>query len=75
MWCHPVQFETRRMSLEQMRSCAERASVNFRGWPFLFISNERPEETYAIQDGLETLIPFQDFSGHDRVDFWQFHQQ
>jgi schlafen family protein len=74
MWCHPLQFETSRLNLEQMRSCAERASVNFRGWPFLFISNQRPDDTFAIQDGLETLVAFKDFSGHDRVDFWRFHQ-
>jgi hypothetical protein len=74
MWCHPLQFEAGHVSLEQVRICAERAMVDFRGWPFLFISNQRPDCIYAIQDGLETLVNFQDFSDQDRVDFWRLHQ-
>jgi hypothetical protein len=74
MWCYPLQFETSRLSLEQLRICAKRALVNFRGWPFLFISSQRPDCTYVIGDGLETLIKWKDFLELDRLDFWRLHQ-
>src|SRR5438445_7929076 len=34
----------------------------------------RPDCTYTLEDGLETLITFTDFSKQDRVDFWRFHE-
>ena len=69
---YPTRFEANRFSLEELRAAAKRASVDFRGWPFLFVS-QRPEETYAIQDGLETLV-VRNFNNNDRVDFWRFQQ-
>jgi len=70
----PDQFEEYRFTLDQLRDAAQRASSNFRGWPFLFISSNRPKETYAIQNGIETLISFNDFGNNDRLDFWRFQQ-
>ncbi|HBB16158.1 MAG TPA: hypothetical protein DCZ97_03840 [Syntrophus sp. (in: bacteria)] len=71
---YPTRFEDRRFTLDELRAAAERASIDFRGWPFLFISRSRPDLRYAIQDGWEALIPDVDFQGNDRVDFWRFQQ-
>lgn len=69
---YPSRFEANRFTLDELRAAAKRASVDFRGWPFLFM-NRRPEETYAIQDGLETLI-VQNLNKNDRTDFWRLQQ-
>ena len=70
---YPTRFEPSRFTLDELRAAAKRASVDFRGWPFLFLSRES-DETYAIQDGFESLVAFPDFSGNDRVDFWRVQQ-
>lgn len=69
--CHPQQFFGDALSLESVRMAVERAHVSFRGWPYLF-SSER--DTHPLQDGLQTAIPFKDFAGHQRLDFWRVHQ-
>lgn len=68
----PGEFRVDRFTLQQLRSAAERASVNFTGWPFLAYASQREQLTYVIQDGLETLIDHK--LGDDRVDFWQLRQ-
>ena len=74
MWCHPLEYQTDRVPLQQAREAAERAHVDFRGWPFLFISRQRPDVTHIIDDGYETFIDFVDFIQAERVDFWRLHQ-
>lgn len=70
----PGRFEADRFSLEQLRIAAHRGHVDFRGWPFLFISERRQDVTYTFQDGLESLIAFVDFGQNERADFWRFYQ-
>lgn len=70
---YPTRFEATRFTLDEVRTAARRASIDFRGWPFLFVSREL-HETYTIQDGLESLVAFPDFSNNDRVDFWRLQQ-
>jgi hypothetical protein len=70
----PEQFEEAWLRLDQLRDAAERAHVDFTGWPFLFIHRNRPEVTYAVQNGLETLVATRDFAGNDMLDFWRFQQ-
>ena len=71
---HPAQFNAERFTLAELRAAAERASVDFRGWPFLFISQSTPDLVTAIQDGLQAEIPEQDFQLNDRFDFWRLQQ-
>jgi hypothetical protein len=66
-------FESERFTFEELRGAAGRGSVDFRGWPFLYFS-QRPDETYAIADGIETFVLTQDFSGGDLMDFWRLQQ-
>jgi schlafen family protein len=70
----PAKFDASRYGLEQLKNAATQAHVDFRGWPFLFISPSRPDVTHYFQDGIETLIWFQDFLHNDRADFWRFYQ-
>lgn len=70
---YPTRFEANRFTLYELRAAARRASVDFRGWPFLFVSRQL-DETYTIQDGFESLVAFPDFNGNDRVDFWRLQQ-
>lgn len=70
----PQEFKSSRFTLDQLRDGAMRGSVDFKGWPFLPIHPNRPDWTYALQDGLETFISGKDFSGDDMVDFWRFQQ-
>lgn len=70
----PATFDSARFSIDQLRVAAHNAHVSFTGWPFLFISEQRPDLTSVIQDGLETLVCTQDFADNDMLDFWRFQQ-
>lgn len=70
----PDAFDASRFALESLREVAQRAHVSYTGWPFLYISPTDPERTYAIQDGLETLVSTKDFVNNDLLDFWRFQQ-
>jgi len=70
----PEVFDPQRFSLDVLRAAAERAHVTYTGWPFLFIHHARPEKTYVIQDGWETLIQTKDFGGYYLMDFWRLQQ-
>lgn len=65
-------FSEKRFQLTELREALSQASVDFRGWPFIFISNHS-KDLYMIQDGIESLVSFPDFAGHDRTDFWRFY--
>ena len=70
---YPTRFEASRFNLDDLREAAKRSSVDFRGWPFLFVSRKL-DETYTIQDGFESLVAVPDFNGNDRIDFWRLLQ-
>lgn len=70
----PDRFDENLFTLEQLRAGAEQASINFKGWPFLYLRPDRPNVTYAIQNGLETLVKVNDFSGNDLLAFLRFQQ-
>ncbi|MBM4032414.1 MAG: ATP-binding protein [Planctomycetes bacterium] len=63
----PAHFEPARFPLNMLYEMARRASVNFRGWPFLYINERNREMTYNIDDGVETYVP-------NVLHFWQLRQ-
>lgn len=65
-------FDDKRFEISKLKDALKQASVNFRGWPFVFVSGD-PKELYVIQDGIESLIAFPDFNGNDRIDFWRLY--
>jgi hypothetical protein len=71
---YPDRFDASQFTLDQLRGAAERSSVSFTGWPFLFIHRSRQELTYAIQDGLETFVNTTDFASNHLIDFWRLLQ-
>lgn len=64
----PSRFVRDRFPLPYLRGAADKASVNYRGWPFLFVDEQH---TYVVQDGIETTVQTDDFNGNDMYDFWQ----
>jgi hypothetical protein len=58
----------------KLQAAAQKASITFTGWPFLFIHYNRPDCLSTTEDGLESLIATQDFAGKDMLDFWRFNE-
>lgn len=65
----PYRFDPRRLEL-----AAHKASVDFTGWPFLFIHHNRPDCLSVTDAGLESLVATQDFAGQDMLDFWRLNE-
>jgi len=71
---YPTSFNALRFNISTLREMAKYASVDFRGWPFLFFSDTR-NETHAINDGYETCLSGKSFFGEgDEFHFWQLKQ-
>jgi hypothetical protein len=64
----PESFELARFTLDQLLLAASRGSVDFRGWPFLYIHPNTPDRTYAIEDGLETFVQTKDLAASHNKD-------
>ena len=66
-------FEEDRFDLSKLKSMAENAAVDFRGWPFIFFS-KNVGATNAVNDGIETLHTKQHpFSGGDTFHYWKLY--
>jgi hypothetical protein len=68
------EFDQYRFPPQSLELAAHKACVEFRGWPFLFIHNNRSDCLSMTDDGLESLISTQDFSGNDLLDFWRLNE-
>jgi hypothetical protein len=72
---YPVTFIRERFALDSLRREAQRASVDFVGWPYLpWLTDVRPERTYSFEEGVETLASFSDFRHDDRCDYWRLYE-
>lgn len=65
-------FDDKRFGIPKLKEALKQASVNFKGWPFVFVSSDS-KELYFIQDGIESLVAFTDFNSNDRMDFWRLY--
>lgn len=65
-------FDDKRFEISKLKDALKQASVDFKGWPFIFVSRD-PKDLYLIQDGVESLVAFPDFIGNDRIDFWRIY--
>jgi len=65
----PSYFEEKRFSIEALETVQIRASINYRGFPFLYTHPR--DATYRIPEGYETAYKFPDFSGNQHFDYWQ----
>ncbi len=68
---YPSEFDSVRFNSQALWEMAENASVDFKGWPFIFLSRNRKDLTYSVNDGIETLDSEQHpFSGGDVLHYW-----
>jgi hypothetical protein len=72
---YPARFQKDRFDLPTLKKMAYNACVDFRGWPFIFISNQCPKLTYVIGDGYESFLADPNpFNQGDTLHFWQLRQ-
>jgi hypothetical protein len=74
LWSYPGCGNTTRLSLAQLCDCARAAEEDFTGWPFLFFYDSGREVPYCIEEGIEAVVEFTDFSEEQRVNFWQLRR-
>lgn len=70
---HPGTFLTDRLDLQELKTMAARASIDLRGWPFLYYTDKRPELLHTIQDGIEFYLAEKRYS-NDELHFWQLRK-
>lgn len=71
IYVYPAIFDEHRFDFERLQDALSRASVNYTGWPLLYIGPQFGQDTYRIEDGYETYITMKDFHDNNRLDFWQ----
>lgn len=71
-FCPVSSFDNKRFEIPRLTEAIKQSSVNLRGRPFIFVSQD-PKEFYVIQDGRESFVTFVDFNGNDRIDFWRLY--
>ena len=74
LWSYPDCGNPARLSLAQLCDAARAAEEDLTGWPFLFFYDNGREVPYCIEDGIEAVVEFTDFSGQQRADFWQLRE-
>jgi hypothetical protein len=67
-------FDQYRFQPQKLEFAAHKASVEFTGWPFLFIHHNRRDCLSMTEDGLESFVATQDFGGNDMLDFWRLNE-
>jgi len=65
----PIRFERLRFTLPDLENMAEAASVLYRGWPYLFYSERRPDRLLHREDSLEMQL-----NERETFQFWRLHQ-
>jgi hypothetical protein len=70
----PAIFGKRRFDVQKLRQSAFGASVDFIGMPFLLVRLDRPEILNVFEEGIESFVYADDFSGGKILDFWRLYQ-
>lgn len=68
------EFDQYRFPPQKLELAAHKASVDFTGWPFLFIHHNRRDCLSLTEEGLESFISTEDFAGNDMLDFWRLNE-
>lgn len=74
LWSYPECCNPTQLSLAQICDAARAAEEDFSGWPFLFFYENGKEVPYCIEDGIEAVVEFRDFTEQHRANFWQLRQ-
>ena len=65
---YPEHYAEDRFSLSTLREMAENACVNYTGWPLIFISRNRPDVTYNVADGIESVL-----TAENDIQYWRLY--
>jgi len=70
---YPEIFKEDAFQIEELFEMAKQASVNYTGWPFLYVNENNSDQSYIVEDGIETLLSGQDvfFTGGDGFYYWK----
>ncbi|WP_454806390.1 AlbA family DNA-binding domain-containing protein [Paraburkholderia fungorum] len=71
-WSFPSQFDPNRIPLSDLKRAAQKASGEYRGWPFLFYANSPDKSPKTSEIGLDMAYQWRDFADVDRADYWCF---
>lgn len=69
---YPGRFDPGRFSIAQLQQAAQTASINLRGWPWLYYRLE-PDGTIIAQDGLRTEVTWRPWDS-DSYDYWMLRR-
>lgn len=68
----PAGFDATRFAFDQLRDVAKKPDIEYRGWPFLYVSDD-PDRVYVFGDALECSYALRSI-GHDAYDFWRVYK-
>ena len=68
----PSFFNDQHFEIDQLKTMAENGSVNYTGWPFIYYNKHNSEQSYIVDNGLETCLPgYHTMHGGDSFHFWR----
>ncbi len=70
---YPAEFSDSRFPLESLWKAAKKAEVLYRGWPFIFV-DENKKETCVIGDSIETVVDLTRVRQHEYFEMWRLRQ-
>lgn len=71
----PEQYVPNRFKVDRLRTSAFDATVDYTGWPFLFIHHNRPDVLGVFERGIQTHIYDNGKTfGSVLLDFWRFYE-
>ena len=72
---YPTIFNETTFEIDQLQKMAEKGSINYTGWPFIYFNRHDTEQSYIVDDGIETCLSAPHaFHGGDSYHFWKFYR-
>ncbi len=68
---YPSFFDEQYFEIDQLQNMAIKGSVNYTGWPFIYYNQNDSNQSYIVDDGIETFISEkQSILGSDLLHYW-----
>jgi hypothetical protein len=68
----PTFFDDQYFDIDELKTMAENASVNYTGWPFIYYNQHDSKQSYIVDDGIETCLSGRNrMHGGDSFHFWR----
>ena len=69
---YPSFFNDQYFEIDQLKKMAENGSVNYTGWPFIYYNQHDSNQSYIVDDGIETCLSGKNvMHGGDALHFWR----